>query len=351
MIRLGIVGTGGMANAHADNFSKIRGVQLAAACDVVPERAQAFAQKWKIKRVYTDPVEMVAAGGLDAVAVVTVDSAHAPVTLAAIGAGLHVLCEKPLATSLDDAKQMRDAANAKGIIHMVNFSYRNSSALNHAAAVIASGKIGDLRHVESSYLQAWLVSRKWGNWRENPGLLWRLSKAHGSMGDLGDIGVHLYDATSLLCGPITEIDARLQVFDKHVEGNRIGEYVFDANDSFVAHVAFQNGAIGVVHSTRWAVGNTNSLRFRVWGTEGAIEVDLDKSYGEYKICTGKKGMLNAEWKTVTCKPTPSVYQRFINCIKKGANEPNNFENGARVQAYLHASFESDRLKRSVQVEI
>jgi predicted dehydrogenase len=234
---------------------------------------------------------------------------------------------------------------------MVNFSYRNSSALQAAATFVRGGGIGELRHVESSYLQSWLVSRGWGDWRESPGLLWRLSTAHGSAGDLGDIGVHIYDLTSLLCGDIASIYCKLETFDKGIPGNRIGEYLFDANDSFASTVTFANGALGTIHSSRWAIGHANSLRARVYGTLGGIEVDLDRSYEEYRVCIGEENIKAFKWETVKCPPTPSNYERFVTAIRTGQPDPSDFANGVKIQAYLHYSFESDKLGRPVAVEI
>ncbi|MGQ9905257.1 MAG: Gfo/Idh/MocA family protein, partial [Anaerolineae bacterium] len=179
MIRLGVIGTGNMANHQADRFIKIDGVQIAACCDVSAERRAAFAAKHNVPAVYADYREMLDKERLDAVTNVTPDAMHAEVSIAALERRIPVLCEKPMATTLDDAKRMLDAAEKAGVINMINFSYRDSSGLQAAAEVVRAGKIGQLRHVESSYLQSWLVSKAWGNWRESPGLLWRLSTKHG----------------------------------------------------------------------------------------------------------------------------------------------------------------------------
>ncbi len=349
MIRLGLIGTGGMANMHAEAFKRIKGVRLAACADLVGDRARAFAERHGVAAAYGDWREMLAKERLDAVTNVTVDAAHAEVALACIGKGLAILSEKPLATTLRDAKKMAAAAKAAGVVNMVNFSYRNSSGLQQAAREVRKGKLGRVLHVESSYLQSWLVNAAWGDWRTAPGMTWRLSSRHGSAGVLGDLGCHIYDLTTLLAGDIATIDCRLKTFDKGVPGNRLGEYVLDANDSFVATVEFAGGAIGTVHSSRWATGHRNSLRCRVYGDKGAIEVDLDRGYGEYRLCFGRKAVDAAAWRTVACRPTPNVYERFVRAIRAGRSDDNDFANGAKIQAYLHASFESDRKRKPVPV--
>jgi len=351
MVRLGVIGTGGMANHQAKQFSNIKDVKIAACCDIVEQRCKEFAKKWSVPTTYEDYHEMLEKEELDGVTNVTPDMMHAPISIAVIEKGLPILCEKPLATSLTEARQMFEAATKHRVVNMVNFSYRNSSGLQAAVKVVRQGRIGNIKHVESSYLQSWLTSRGWGDWREKEGLLWRLSTRHGSGGTLGDIGVHIYDLTSFLCGDFAEIHCRLKSFEKGVAGNRIGEYILDANDSFVSSVIFKNGALGTVHGSRWAVGQTNSLRARVYGDKGAIEIDLDRAYNEYRICTGRRNIDKSVWKTVVCPLTPSNYERFINAIKSGKNDASDFANGLKIQAYLHYSFESDRMGRWGEIEV
>ncbi|MCC6579835.1 MAG: Gfo/Idh/MocA family oxidoreductase, partial [Phycisphaeraceae bacterium] len=269
MIRIGVIGTGGMAKGHAKLFQEIKGVKLVACCDVLKERAQAYANEFGIPTAYDNYEEMMDKEKLDGITNVTPDRFHAQVALAVIKRGIHLLSEKPLASTLADAKKMCAAAEKKGVINMVNFSYRNAAALQKVSAFVRGGGIGELRHVEASYLQGWLVSKGWGDWRTSDALLWRLSTRHGSAGTLGDIGVHIYDMTSLICGDITEINCTLRTFDKGVKNNRVGDYIFDANDSFVSQVTFAGGAMGTIHSTRWATGQPNSLRVRAYGTKGA----------------------------------------------------------------------------------
>lgn len=351
MIRLAVIGTGGMARAQANAFRGMKGVALAACCDVVAERAQAFANDYEIPKVYTDYREMLEKEKLDAVTNVTPDAQHAEVALAVLAAGRHLLSEKPLAASLEDARKMAAAAQQAGVINMVNFSYRNSCGLQKAAEEARKGILGRILHVESSYLQSWLAQTAWGDWRTEDRLTWRLSTGHGSAGVLGDLGCHIYDLTAMLAGDIAEIDCRLKTFDKGVPGNRLGEYFLDANDSFVSTVLFANGALGTVHSSRWATGHHNSLRCRVYGDEGAIEVDLDRSNSEYRICRGKEALRKAEWKSVACKPTPNNYERFIRAIRTGKQDPSDFANGARIQAYLHYSIVSNERRSPVAVEM
>jgi len=347
MIKIGIVGTGGMANAHAQAYAAIRGCKVVAACDVIPEAVEAFAEKYAIPQVYTDADDLLARADCDAVSNVTPDAFHAPISLKAVAAGKHVLCEKPLAVCYRDAKKMADAARRKGVINMVNLSYRNAAAIHRAHDMVQRGEIGRVMHVEASYLQSWLTSKVWGDWTASSKWLWRLSQKHGSKGVLGDIGVHIVDFASYPAGDIKSVNCRLKTFPK-AKGNRIGEYPLDANDSAVITVELAGGAIGTIHTTRWATGHANSLLLRVFGDKGAIVVDLDRSYEELRVCKGRD-VDKMAWKTVRCRKTPTIYQRFIKSIKTGVNDQPDFARGAAVQKVLDACFESDAAGQTVRV--
>ena len=347
MINLAIVGTGGMAHAHARAYSTIRGVRIVAACDILPDRVKDFAAEFKIPHVYTDVEQLLAQEGIDAVDVVTPDSSHASVSLKAIAKGKHVLCEKPLATCYPDAQEMADAAARAGVINMVNLSYRNSSAIQKAHQMVKQGKLGTIMHVEASYLQSWLASKVWGDYRTNPSMLWRLSTQHGSAGVLGDIGVHILDFTTFAAGDIKSLNCRLKTFHK-AEGDRIGEYPLDANDSAVITIEMAGGALGTVHASRWAVGQANSLSLRVYGDKGALAVNLDQSYTTMQVCLGED-VDKVLWKTLDCGKTPNIYQRFISSVRTGKNDQPDFAVGARVQKMLDACVESDRLGKAVVI--
>jgi len=349
MIRIGIVGTGGMAHGHAINFNRIKGAKVTACCDISREKAKAFAAKYKILRAYTDYREMINEERLDALSIVTNDNMHAPISIAAAAKGLHILCEKPLSTNLADAKKMLAAVKEAGVVNMVNFSYRDSSGVQGAARVIARGAIGRIMHVEASYLQSWLVANTWGDWRTTESWTWRLSTAGGGQGTLGDLGCHIYDLVTVLVGDIGEIHCRLKTFEKGIKGNRIGKYLLDANDSFASSVVFKNGALGVIHSSRWGTGHVNSVRVRVCGDEGAVRIDLDGSWDEYFICAGTRNINKGQWKKVRCRPRPNMFERFVRSVKSGRQDPCDFANGVKNQSYLHYSIESHKKNRSLRV--
>ena len=347
MIKIAIVGTGGMANSHAEAFQGIAGCRLVAACDVIRARARSFAKRHGIPAVYTDAEEMLDDVPVDAIANVTSDAAHCPVSLAAIRRGKHVLCEKPLAVNYAEARKMAAAAKRKGVINMVNFSYRNAPAIHRARALVDEGAIGRVLHLEASYLQSWLSAAYWGNWRKGSTWLWRLSKAHGSGGVLGDIGVHILDFATYAAGEIKRVDCLLKAFPK-AKGDKLRGYTLDANDSAVIGVELANGAIGTIHTSRWATGHANSLLLRVFGDKGAIVVDLDRSYNEVQVCEGRD-IHKMKWRTLRCRRTPDMYHRFVSSIKAGENDQPDFARGAVIQKVMDACFESDVRGRPIDV--
>jgi predicted dehydrogenase len=346
-VRLAIIGTGGMAHTHARNFKAIRGCKLVAAADIDRGRVEKFCADFQIPAAYTDVGKLLAESGCEAVTIVAPDAAHTPLSLQALRAGKHVLCEKPLALNHADALRMAAAAKRSGRINMVNFSYRNWPCLEAVAGVVRSGGIGEVRHVEASYLQSWLSSKVWGDWRTSPGWLWRLSTKHGSRGTLGDIGVHILDFATYPAGPVSSVFCRLKTFHK-APRDRVGSYVLDANDSVVMAVEFANGAVGSIHTTRWSAGHANRLYLKVSGTLGAVEIDSERSTTSYRICSGPD-LDRAKWRDRKAAPVPTVYSRFIKSIRTGHPSQPDFARGAEIQKVLDACFKSDALSRPVRV--
>ncbi len=285
-VRLAIIGTGSMANTHAQSFRAIPGCEVVAAVDVDRARVEAFCKTYEIPSAFTRTEDLLAGASLDAVSIVTPDALHGPVSIECLRAGKHVLCEKPLALHYLEAREMVLAARKAKVMHMVNFSYRNWPCIHAVAAHVKRGDIGEVRHVEASYLQSWLSSKVWGDWRTSPTWLWRLSSEHGSKGVLGDVGVHILDFATYPVGPIHRVFAKLKTFNK-APRNRVGAYRLDANDSAILTAEFENGAIGTIHTTRWSSGHANRLHLKISGTHGAVEIDSERSTTHYRICIGK----------------------------------------------------------------
>lgn len=339
MVRVLIVGTGGMARAHAEAYAAMDGVRIVAGVDTDPDRLSAFQDRFGVEHGFASVDEALAWGEFDAVSNVTPDAIHHATTLPFLAAGKHVLCEKPLAANHADAVEMRDAAAAAGVVNMVNLTYRNVPAVTAAAQMVQEGRIGEVRHFEASYLQSWLTQPLWGEWSKESQWLWRLSSAHGSLGVLGDVGVHILDFATLVAGADpTSVSCRLTTFEK-APGGRIGEYVLDANDSFTMHLALSNDAVGVVHATRMASGHINDLRLRVFGTKGGIEASFEAEVSSLRICEGD--LSKPVWTEVDTPEVATNYQRFISAIQSGQSVQPDFARGALLQQSLDGSVRSD----------
>jgi len=347
-MRLLILGTGGMAKNHAENFAKMDGVEIVGCVDVALERVTAFADAHKIAQRFTSLEAAIAWGQFDAATNVTPDNVHHDTTLALIAAGKHVLCEKPLATDYEKAMDMTEAAEKAGLINMVNLSYRNIAPLQQARTMVLAGEIGQVRHVEASYLQSWLVSKAWGDWHTESQWLWRLSKKHGSNGVLGDIGIHILDFASYGAGQdIDHVFARLKTFDK-APGNKIGEYDLDANDSFTMAVDFANGALGVIHASRWATGHLNEQKLRIYCDKGSLEVCNGAGGAYLRGCLGAN-VETALWTDIEVPPVPTNYERFVAAVRAGKNGDPSFRHAANIQKILDLAQVTEADRREHQV--
>jgi len=347
-MRLLILGTGRMAGAHAEAFSKIAGVTLAGCVDIDTDRAEAFAAEHAIPMAFTSLVSALESGEVDAAANCTPDASHFETTMAVLEAGAHVFCEKPLATTYEDAAQMAAKARSKGIIHGVNLTYRNVAALQTARTLIAEGRIGHIRHFEASYLQSWLTQPAWGDWRSDPTWLWRLSTEHGSLGVLGDVGIHIFDFLTYAAGQnVAELTGRLGTFDKAEDG-RIDGYTLDANDSFSATVALESGALGVIHATRFAPGNLNDLSLQIYGTKGGLKVTNTGPLGTLRVCEGDN-LEKATWVPVVLSPVKTNFERFAEAVQSGAGMVPDFDEGARLQAVLDGVFRAHNERRQISL--
>ncbi len=340
LVRMLILGTGSWAAAHADAYTAMPGVEVVAGVDANPARAESFCATHGIPRWFTSLDEAIDWGGFDAASNVTPDAVHHPTTLALIAAGKHVLCEKPLAPSYPLALEMTQAVEAAGLVGMVNLTYRNVAALQTARTLIAEGAVGEVRHVEASYRQSWLVGNHWQDWRTTDRWLWRLSTEHGSKGVLGDIGIHILDFATYATGldPVS-VQARLKTFAK-AEGDRMGAYRLDANDSAVMSLELSNGALAVIHTSRYMTGYGNALRLAVFGTKGAIELEHSHETTLLKACEGDN-VHTLAWRAVRSLPVKTNWQLFVDAVRLGRTLEPSFRRASDLQKVLDACFEGD----------
>ena len=214
-IRVGVIGTGLAAQyLHLPSFKSHPGAHLSAICGRDRNRAAEMAAIFEIAAVYTDYREMIAKAGLDAVVVATPDDLHYPMTMAALEAGLHVLCEKPLANDAAQARAMYQKAEATRVQHMVFLSYPWQPHYRYVHQLLADGYVGRPRHCQMRYV---------GGYGRNPAYSWRFD-AQRANGVLGNLGSHLIHFARQYVGEIARVSAHLATFvaRQGLEGQRAG---------------------------------------------------------------------------------------------------------------------------------
>ncbi len=244
-------------------------------------RAQAAATELGWAEVSTDWRTLLDRDDIDLIDICTPGDSHAEIAIAALRAGKHVLCEKPLANSVAEAKEMVAAAAAapEGVKAMVGFNYRRVPAARLARDMIAGGRLGAVRQVRAVYLQDWIVDPEFP-------LVWRLRKELAGSGALGDIGAHIIDLAQFMIGQrITEVTAMAETFVKQrplpsmaaglsaTGSAERGSVTVDDAALFLAR--FTDGIIGTFEATRFATGRKNQLRIEVNGSAGSLVFDVE----------------------------------------------------------------------------
>ena len=353
-MKIGIVGTGNISARHLNEFSKIENVNVEAVCDTNVENLNLFLKNNKEKKIrgYSSLENMLENEKyFDGISNTTPDKFHKETSLQILDKGFNIFCEKPLAENYQDSKEMVDAAQKSKKINMVNLTYRESSAYQKLVEILKSGQLGTPRHVSACYYQSWLASDKWGKWREDDKWLWRLSTKHGSNGALGDTGVHIFDFAVNAVGDIKEIFADLKTY--YDKGDKIREYILDANDGFNSLVRFENGAIGTITNTRYATGHANSVILEVFCTQGGLKVELDEERTKWStlhICQNEN-INKMAWDIINCPKTPSNYQKFIESIKTNKNLQPDFSQGAKIQKIIDSCIKSNDNKSWIDINI
>jgi predicted dehydrogenase len=286
---IGMVGYAFMGVAHSQGWRNARSFfDPALVPDLVAiggrdaAAAGDMARRFDWRHVESDWRALVARPDVDLVDVCTPGDTHAEIAIAALEAGKHVLCEKPLANTVEEARAMVDAAErarAHGIRSMVGFTYRRVPALSLARQLVREGRVGEVRHVRAQYLQDWLVDP------EVP-LTWRLDKSRAGSGALGDIGAHIIDLTHFVTGElITGVSATTETFvhDRPLPGaahglsadvgSGRGEVTVDDAAIFLARLT--GGALATFEATRFATGRKNAIRLEVNGSRGSLAFDFE----------------------------------------------------------------------------
>jgi predicted dehydrogenase len=290
-IGVGMVGYAFMGRAHSQAWNTVGRVfdvplrpRLAAICGRDKAATQAAADRFGWAAAETDWRELIARDDVQLIDISAPGDLHAPIAIAALEAGKHVLCEKPLANTLAEAEAMKAAADAAypgGTRAMVGFNYRRVPALALARSLVANGRIGTLRHLRAVYLQDWLADPA-------APMTWRMRAERAGSGALGDLGAHIVDLARYLTGDeITGVSAISATFVRSrplagssntggpvVEDRATGTVTVDDAVVFTGKLA--SGALASFEATRYATGRKNGLRIELNGSAGSLAFDLER---------------------------------------------------------------------------
>jgi len=341
---------------HLPGLALCPEVRVAALCDADPATLERARRQTSVDVTSTDYREIVQREDVDAVIIATPNITHPPIALAAIAAGKHVLCEKPLALNYADAKAMADAAARAGVRNMTAFTYRFVPAMRYLAYLVERGDLGQPFHYRSCRLQDW--------GQRNLG--WRQVKKLAGTGELGDMLSHRIDFAHLLVGPMRRLVAGLKRFVENRQGAPS-----DLDDWSAILAEFQNGATGVLESSKLASGRNES-----WRSLDYVEVNgSDRSFvfitGEWnKLQTGRAGGPGLEtisvpeefwrWPGSPRDPRegdPLVTFRydqaweFVSAIREQRPCRPSFQEGARVQAVMDSAVRSATERAWVDINL
>ncbi|MGB8815203.1 MAG: Gfo/Idh/MocA family oxidoreductase [Paracoccaceae bacterium] len=313
-IGIGLIGTGFMGKTHALAWRNVKAVlggslgavatpELAVLCDTPLDRAAGFADQFGFGRAVADWRALVTDPAVDVVSITTPNQLHHQMALAALAAGKHVWCEKPMALTLAQAEDMAAAAKAAGVVTMVGYNYIKNPAFTHAQHLIASGAIG--RPVQ---FRGWVDE----DYQADPDLpwSWRARIADAGLGALGDIGSHLASMAIGLMGPIASLMADLQVIHKtRPLPDGTGRAAVENDDAASVLVRFASGAQGSMVISRSAWGRKSRLGFEVHGTTGMIVFDQERM-NELQLYQNAGPKAEQGFKTILTGPAHPPYGEF-----------------------------------------
>jgi len=366
-IGVGLVGYKFMGKAHSNAYRQVAHFfdvdpvpRMVAVCGRDEEGVAQAAKQLGWEGYETDYRRLIARDDVGLVDVSTPGNTHFEIVMAALEAGKHVLCEKPLANTLAEARQMAEAAKQAGVINTVNFNYRRAPAVQLAHRLIESGRIGTIRHWRAVYLQDWIVDPDFP-------LVWRLQKELAGSGALGDLGAHIVDLAHFLVGPISQVAGATETFIKDrptlaasdsslgaTAGQERGLVTVDDAAVFLAR--FESGALGTFEATRFATGRKNYNSFEINGSEGSLVFNLERM-NELQVYFASDDADTLGFRTINVTEAAHPYagawwpsghilgyeHTFVHAIKdlmdgikSGVSPAPTFEDGLRCQAVLDA---------------
>ena len=347
-VKLAMIGAGNIANTHLASYAKLPNVEIYAACDINESRLNETCDKFGIERRYTDLDKMLAElPELDAADVCVWNVNHASCSIKALDAGLHVLCEKPMAYSAKEAEAMKAAADRNGKLLMIGFVLRFSNEAKIAQDFIEKDYLGEIYHAKAQYV------RRHGN----PGG-WFADKARSGGGPIIDLGVHVIDLTRYLMGNPKPVSVYA------VASNRLGDRKYiktgpgwvpeDAKEDDVctvedfatALIRYDNGASTFLE-TSYDINGEDIGKKQLFGTKGG----MDLSNGVKLYTTVNDYLADIDVKTANFNGGQDMFvaemAHFVDCVKNGTECLAKAEDGITVMKILDAIYESARTGHEV----
>jgi predicted dehydrogenase len=371
-IRVALFGTKFMGKAHSQAWRSVNmffpdasPVEMKVLVGQNPEETERARKLFGWQEASTDWRAVMNRPDIDLVDISTPGDLHCEMALAAAAAGKHIVCEKPLANTLAEARKMLAAVEKAKVRHVLMHNYRRVPAVTLARQLIDEGRLGKIHHFRARYLQDWAMSPELH-------MLWRFSAERAGSGALGDLGAHIVDLGRYLCGEIAEVSAITETFVKQrpVAPGASRKQKVTVDDAFVMMARFQNGALGSFEATRFAMGRKNHNSFEINGSKGSLTFDLenlnilrvfsadDSAHvrGFHEILCVTKGVhpyASAWWADGHILGyehtfTHAVYD-FLKAIQSRSRIHPDFTDGVRNQAVLEAAQRSAATGRWVRI--
>lgn len=343
-LRVGVLGMGFMGGTHTQAWQRVKAtfnlpidIEMKALFDMSESSLALNGARYEFERTTQDWREVCEADDIDVVSICTPNFAHLDAAELALSTGKHVWCEKPMATSITDAEAMvalAEAGKARGLKTILGYNYMKSPTLLAIKKLIEDGVIGDIVHFNGVYTEDFMCDMDMPH-------SWRLTKAGGGKGALGDMGSHQVSMAIWLCGPIREVASRLQTVHHQRPDMNTGEMKqVETDDQFSAIGTFDNGALFTLHTSWLGQGHKMQLGFEVAGTKGAIRFDQERM-GEFQLFEQKHNsdMATNGFKTVLIGPYHPPFGNFCPAPGHhiGFNEMKIIEAGEFCRAILEGN--------------
>lgn len=357
-VRVGIVGTSGWSDfMYLSALQSHPQTELVALCGRNREYAEDIAAKYNIPKVFTDYQDMINQGGLNTIIVGTPDDLHYTITMQALRAGLNVICDKPLAVTAQQAREMYKEAETAKLNHMVLFTYRWMPFFRYFRDLVDQGYIGRFYHCEFRYVMGYGRAREYQ---------WRFDQKRAN-GVLGDLGVHMIDMARWLVGDISRVSAQLGVFINRPGSD--GGPIDPANDSAFLLTEFANGAHGSIHASVVAhlADRIMQQQVKLYGEAGTLEIDVPYEGTEARAVI--RGARNDDQQFQTLEVPASYWgdvsrsdpweifthqsvgcRAFIDSILENHTATPTFYDGYKAQQVMEAAMDSHRSAKWVSIE-